>query len=65
MLVIPAGVGHCRIGDDTGLKVIGAYPRGQSHFTLKRKGRAVSRAKLPDTDPLYGPGGPLTRYWRD
>src|SRR5689334_18227633 len=28
MIVLPAGVGHRRIGDDEGLKVIGAYPRG-------------------------------------
>jgi len=28
MLVIPAGVGHRRLGGDDGLKVIGAYPRG-------------------------------------
>src|ERR1044071_6264260 len=39
MLIIPAGVGHCRIGDDEGLKVIGAYPPGQSHFDMKRVGR--------------------------
>ena len=35
MLVIPAGVGHRRIGDDAGLKVVGAYPPGQSHFNIK------------------------------
>lgn len=63
MLAIPAGVGHRRVGDDTGLKVIGAYPPGQSHFNMKRKGRAVPRVPIPDTDPLYGRGGPLTRCW--
>jgi hypothetical protein len=45
------------------LKVIGAYPPGQSHFTMKRKGQAVPRVRLPDTDPFYGPAGPLTRCW--
>jgi uncharacterized protein YjlB len=63
MFAIPAGVGHRRVGDDTGLKVIGAYPRGQSHFNMKRKGRAVPRGPIPDTDQLYGRGGPLTRCW--
>ena len=48
MLAIPAGVGHRRVGEATGLKVIGAYPRGQSHFTMKRKGRVVPRVKLPE-----------------
>ncbi len=31
MLILPAGVGHRRVGDDDGLKVIGGYPRGQAH----------------------------------
>src|SRR5258705_12812480 len=38
MLVLPAGVGHQRVGGDDGLKVIGAYPRGQSHYDMKRRG---------------------------
>jgi uncharacterized protein YjlB len=63
MLVLPAGVGHKREGGDEGLKVIGAYPRGQSHFDMKRKGRAVPRVPLPETDPFYGEDGPLPRIW--
>jgi uncharacterized protein YjlB len=63
MLAIPAGVGHRRIGGDAGLKVVGAYPPGQAHFNMKRKGRAVPRVPFPDTDPLYGSGGPLIRCW--
>jgi uncharacterized protein YjlB len=63
MLAIPAGVGHRRASNDAGLKVIGAYPRGQSHFDMRRKGRAVPHVPLPDSDPLYGKGGPLTRCW--
>jgi len=64
MLAIPAGVGHRRVGEAAHLKVIGAYPHGQSHFNMKRKGRAVPRVKLPDTDPFYGPAGPLMRSWK-
>jgi uncharacterized protein YjlB len=63
MLVLPAGIGHRRIGDDKGLKVIGAYPPGQSHFTMKRKGRTVPKVPLPPTDPFYGEEGPLVRIW--
>jgi uncharacterized protein YjlB len=51
MLAIPAGVGHRRIGDDTGVKVIGAYPPGQSHYTMKRKGRP--RANRPPLPRLF------------
>jgi uncharacterized protein YjlB len=63
MLVLPAGVGHRRIGDDSGLKVIGAYPRGQSDFDMKREGHARPNAPLPKTDPFYGEGGPVVRIW--
>src|SRR3954452_12399884 len=37
MLVLPAGIGHRRVGGDEGLKVVGAYPRGQSHYNMKRR----------------------------
>ena len=63
MLVLPAGVGHRRVGDDKGLKVIGAYPPRQAHFDMKRKGRAVPDVPLPPTDPFYGDKGPLVRLW--
>jgi uncharacterized protein YjlB len=64
MLILPAGVGHRRVGDDDGLKVIGAYPRGQSHYDMKRKGRRIPKVALPSTDPFYGEDGPLIRAWR-
>ena len=64
MLVLPAGVGHRRVGDDSGVKVIGAYPRGQSHYDMKRKGRRVPKVALPASDPFYGDEGPLIRPWR-
>jgi len=64
MLVIPAGVGHRRIGDDEGLKVIGAYPRGQSHYDMKRAGGTIPRIPVPDMDPFYGEDGPVVRLWK-
>lgn len=64
MLIVPAGVGHRRVGGDDGLKVIGAYPRGQSHYDIRRKGRRVPKVALPFTDPFYGEDGPLIRAWR-
>jgi uncharacterized protein YjlB len=64
MLALPAGVGHQRVGGDDGLKVIGAYPRGQSHYDMKRKGRRAPKVALPSTDPFYGQDGPLLRAWQ-
>src|ERR1041384_963902 len=43
MLVLPSGVGHKRMSDDRGLRVVGAYPRGQAHFDMKRTGRTVPK----------------------
>jgi uncharacterized protein YjlB len=63
MLVLPAGVGHRRLGGDADLKVIGAYPRGQSHYDMKRRGRAVPKVALPSADPFYGKDGPLIQAW--
>ena len=64
MLVLPAGVGHRRLGGDDDLKVIGAYPRGQSHYDMKRHGRAIPRVGLPASDPFYGVDGPLITAWQ-
>jgi uncharacterized protein YjlB len=64
MVILPAGVGHRRVGDDKGLEVIGAYPRGQSHYDMKRKGRRVPKVALPSTDPFFGADGPLVRAWQ-
>src|SRR5690348_14366944 len=64
MLVIPAGVGHRRLGEDDGLKVVGAYPRGQSHYDMKRRGRAIPGVVLPSADPFYGTDGPLIQAWQ-
>ncbi len=65
MLVIPAGVGHRRLGGDDGLKVVGAYPRGQAHFDMKRSGRRIPKVPLPKTDPFAGAEGALIRFWNE
>ena len=63
VIVLPAGVGHRRVSEIE-VKVVGAYPRGQSHYDMKRQGRRVPRVALPATDPLYGPEGPLIKAWQ-
>jgi len=69
--VLPAGTGHQRISATPDLLVIGAYPP-QGHYDLCRGTQAeharalgtIPRVPLPETDPLYGADGPLTKLWR-
>jgi uncharacterized protein YjlB len=49
MLTLPAGVGHRRVCVDDGLKVIGAYPGGQSHYD-KETQRARDGARRAAVD---------------
>lgn len=69
--VLPAGTGHRRLSSTADLLVIGAYPpdgrydlcRGTS-AERSRARETIPRVPLPQTDPLFGAGGPLTRLWR-
>lgn len=71
VVVIPAGVAHCRLDDDPRLLVIGGYPDGTepdmhretvpAHPALAARSNQVPR---PAADPVYGSAGPLRRYWR-
>ena len=71
VVVIPAGVGHCNAGSGSGLKVVGAYPRGQEGYDIKtgepdERSEAlenIRRTRLPRADPLFGEEGPLLRHW--
>lgn len=73
VVVIPAGVGHCNAGSDGGFKIVGAYPRGQESYDIKtgepdeRPGvlENIRETRLPQADPLFGEGGPLTRHWSE
>ena len=68
--LIPAGVGHCRLDDEPGLSVVGAYPPGQSP-DLRREGEAagdalreaVRNVPLPTTDPVTGAAGAVIDLW--
>jgi uncharacterized protein YjlB len=69
--VLPAGTGHQRMSSTPDLLVIGSYPPG-GHYDLCRgtateHARAlgtIPRVPVPETDPLFGADGPLTRLWR-
>jgi uncharacterized protein YjlB len=69
--VLPAGTGHQRLSATSDLLVIGAYPpRGRYDLcrgTAAEHARALTtipQVPLPETDPLFGTGGPLTKLWR-
>jgi len=71
-LVIPAGVGHCRLAQSANLCVVGAYPGGHQP-DLRRDNERDRAAALkligdvpdPKTDPFYGSAGPLLVHWRN
>jgi uncharacterized protein YjlB len=62
VVVIPAGVGHCNVGQSDDLLIVGAYPdTGPSPDTRRGKmgeyaavAEAVGRVPLPAADPVAG-----------
>jgi uncharacterized protein YjlB len=71
VLVIPAGVGHCRTGASAAFEVVGGYPDNQPEWDLCRGDPAIhdaaqariARVPLPPADPVAGPTGPLASHW--
>jgi uncharacterized protein YjlB len=71
VLVLPAGTGHCREAASGDLLVVGAYPRGQEHYDLRRGEPGehdevrhnIARVPLPEQDPVEGAGGTLLATW--
>jgi uncharacterized protein YjlB len=70
--ILPAGTGHrcLRASDD--LLVVGAYPPTGEYeeyrATKEEHDRALAKiinVALPQSNPVYGPDGPLVRLWRD
>lgn len=70
VVIIPAGVGHCRISASGDFSVVGAYPAGQN-WDL-RTGEPGDRPEvlhnieavpLPQQDPVYGDEGGLLEVW--
>jgi uncharacterized protein YjlB len=69
-VVIPAGVGHKNLQSSNDFIVVGAYPVGQSwDMNYGKPGERpkadqnIARVELPESDPLYGPAGPLWERW--
>jgi uncharacterized protein YjlB len=67
--ILPAGTGHKRLDASSDLLVVGAYPPTGT-YDLCTSSEDYVRAKLsipkatrPQTDPVYGSGGPLLKCW--
>lgn len=69
--ILPAGTGHQCLWASPDLVVIGAYPPGPDMDITRptaenhRKAlHSIPQVALPDTDPVYGPNGPLVELWK-
>jgi len=71
VVVLPAGVGHCRLEKSEDLLIVGAYPdnakRPDQHRGDPAEHDAVVRniavVAGPNADPVVGADGPLVRLW--
>ena len=71
LMVLPAGTGHKNEGASPDFQVVGAYPKGQEDYDLRRGDPGehddalsnIEKTPLPESDPAFGKQGPLMREW--
>lgn len=70
-VLIPAGVGHCKLNSSMGFRVVGAYPDGQNWDLCRGKPSErpqvlenIKQVPLPKADPITGDREPLFTYWK-
>jgi uncharacterized protein YjlB len=68
--ILPAGTGHQCLRASENFLVVGAYPPGPAMQVTRptpdnhRKALdTIPQVATPDTDPVFGSGGPLLRLW--
>lgn len=69
-LVLPAGTGHARVDATSDLVVVGAYPRGQENFDIRRSWKEslgmredIRHVAVPPFSPLEGVAGEADDFW--
>ncbi len=70
VIVLPAGTGHQRLAQSRDFLVVGAYPPDGEYDECRsrpeehaRAVETIAKTPAPDTDPLFGHNGPLTKLW--
>ncbi|MBN8909139.1 MAG: cupin, partial [Rhodospirillales bacterium] len=71
VVVLPAGIGHCRRSQTPDLLVVGGYPEGAPDPDLHRGAaeahdavvHSIAAVPMPAADPVAGRDGPLRRLW--
>jgi uncharacterized protein YjlB len=71
VLIIPAGVGHCAISNQTNYQIVGGYPDGNSWdlctgLAEERKQvlENIAKVGIPTADPIFGSYGMLLDLWK-
>jgi len=71
VILIPAGVGHCRLGSSRDFRVVGAYDGGRSYDLCKGNPderpqvlENIKNVPLPNYDPVTGKKDPLYQHWQ-
>lgn len=67
VMILPPGFGHCQIAMRHGFQICGAYPPGQTDYTVVRSSDGwddamlaqIAAVPLPSADPVWGGTGPL------
>jgi uncharacterized protein YjlB len=70
VVILPAGVAHRNVDSSDDYVVVGAYPPGQiwdvntgGSDDHPRVDESIASVPLPQSDPVYGPEGPLVGLW--